>query len=240
MMYKHNGFTLLEVLLAIGITAVIGLGATEMLSNIITANHVTDNKAQLLSDLQRMDLIVKRDLWQVSNRPVRDLYGDHTEVLKSEGDLGFEFTRSGVPQIPHQDIQRSNLQRVIYGVRGHDSEYCETAKERIERKGDRIAEGNCFVRWFYPVLDQAPDTEPVIQVLLDEIDEVEFLYRGMIIDTKDPANNIVSNDWQEEWPPSTLTEDQMPDLAQVKLKYTVPVMGTIERVYEVPRYAYAN
>ena len=237
---KQQGFTLLEVLLAIGITAVIGLGATELLRNIINANDGTEARAMQLRDLQRMDFWIKRDLLQVNGRQVRDIYGDHTKVLSAEGDLGFEFTRSGVPKIPNQDFKRSNMQRVAYGIRTHDSEYCESARKRIEQTGNREADGSCLVRWFWAVLDQAPDSEPIVQVLLDEMEEARFYFRGQIIDGQNPENNQPINSWQEEWPPSTLTKTQIADLAQVKFEYTVPVMGTIERIYEVPRYAFAE
>lgn len=236
----QKGFTLLEVLLAIGITAVIGLGATELLRNIINANEGTETRAMQLRDLQRMDLWIKRDLLQINGRKVKDIYGDHTQVLTAEGELGFEFTRSGVPQIPNKEFKRSNMQRVAYGIRTHDSEYCEPAKKRIEQNGQRIAESNCLVRWFWPVLDQASDTEPVVQVLLDDLEEARFYFRGQIIDSENPDNTQRSSQWQEEWPPSTLTKNQIADLAQIKFEYTVPVMGTIERIYEVPRYAFAE
>lgn len=239
-LHSQRGFTLLEVLLAIAITAVVGALATSMLSNIITANDATEKRAMQLRDLQRMDLWLKKDIWQINNRKVRDLYGDHSKTISTDGDFGFEFTRSGVPRIPNQELKRSNMQRVAYGVRSHDSEYCEAAKQRIEFRGDAAAEGSCLVRWFWPVLDQAPDTEPVIQILLDDMEEGRFYFRGQIIDTENPDNNQRSNNWQEEWPPATLTANQIADLAQIKFEYTVPLLGTIERIYEVPRYAFAE
>lgn len=237
---SQSGFTLLEVLLAISITAGLGLGANQLLNTMASASSNTEQHSQQIRELQRMDLWLKQDLLQVAARKVRDIYGDHTEVLSTQGDFGFEFTRSGYAQIPHGEFKRSNLQRVAYGIRGHDSEYCESAKMRIESAPNGVADGQCLVRWFWPVLDQAPDTEPVVQVLLDNVEEARFFFRGQIIDTQDPKNNERSNAWQEEWPPSTLSDNQKADLVQVKFEYTVPKMGTIERIYEVPRYAYAQ
>jgi general secretion pathway protein J len=237
MINQHQrGFTLLEVLLAVSITALIGIGASQLLSSTINTKNATDTRAQQLRSLQRMDFWLKRDLWQVAGRQTRNIYGDLSPIITTAEDYNIEFTHSGLAALPFGDIKRSNLQRVAYAVRSHSSEYCKDAIKPI----DETQQGQCFVRIFWPVLDLAPNSEPIIQVVLDEIEEVRFYFRGQLIDQENPNNNIIISDWQEEWPTPYMTSNLLEDLAQIKIEITTKQLGKLERWYEVPRYAYTQ
>jgi general secretion pathway protein J len=182
-----------------------------------------------------MDLLMRRDFWQASNREVKDEYGNIKQALTTDSSYLIEFTRSG--QGLRKDKNRSNLQRVAYAMKSHESEDCIDAI-----KDPNAAEsGHCFVRYFWPVLDLARDSEPpIIQVLLDDIEDVTFLFRGQAVDFTNPENSIKNNDWQDQWPSPFITPDLTLDLVQVKFKYSVKKLGEIERIYEVPRYAFIN
>jgi len=236
MMNKYSsqkGFTLLEVLLAVSITAGIGIGATQLLSSIMGTSQATEQRFLQLRYLQRMDLLLRRDFWQASGRAIKDEYGNIKQALTTDSNYLVEFTRSG--QGLRKNINRSNLQRVAYAVRSHDSEFCNDAiKDPAATESS-----NCFIRFFWPVLDLAPDSEaPIVQVLLDEVDEVAFAFRGQAIDFDNPDNTIRNDDWQEEWPSPFVTPGMTLDLVQVKVTYTVKKLGEIERIYEVPRHAF--
>ncbi len=239
---QQSGFTLLEVVLAIGITAMIGVAATQLLGNVTDARNATDERANLLKELQRADMWLKRDFWQLTGRKVRDQYGDHTPIITTHNDYDLEFTRSGVRAMAIQQeegaepIRKSNLQRVAYALRTHDSDYCEKAKKRIENK-QQEADGNCLIRFVWPVLDLVSESEPLVQILIDDIESVKFYFKGLAVNPNDLENKLVFENWEEEWPPATVTPDMVDDLIQLKIEYEVPVMGLIERWYEVPRYA---
>ena len=86
----------------------------------------------------------------------------------------------------------------------------------------------------------APNSEPIVQVVLDEIVEVRFYFRGQLIDLQNPINSVIIQDWQEEWPSPYLTSNLLEDLAQIKVEITTKQLGKLERWYEVPRYAYTQ
>ncbi|MFY0699176.1 MAG: type II secretion system minor pseudopilin GspJ [Bermanella sp.] len=235
-MTKQHGFTLLEVLLAVSITAMIGIGASQLLSSTVSTKNATDIRAKQLRNIQRMDFWLKRDLWQIAGRVTKDIYGNDAPIITTEEDYDIEFTHSGLAALPFGDIKRSNLQRVAYAVRSHESDYCKDAV-----KGqDESEQGQCLVRIFWPVLDLAPNSEPIVQVVLDQIEEVRFFFRGQLIDQQNPINSVIIKDWQEQWPSPYMTNNLLADLAQIKVEITTKQLGQIERWYEVPRYAYTQ
>jgi general secretion pathway protein J len=116
-MRAARGFTLLEVLIAIGITAVIGLGVWQVLSAIVQSRDRVDELAVQFEALQRTMLLLERDITQVVNRPARDIYGDYDFALTSrENDFALLLTRQGWRN--PLGIRRSSLQRVGWEYTG--------------------------------------------------------------------------------------------------------------------------
>jgi len=240
MINKHSGFTLLEVLLAVSITAMIGIGASQLLSSTIETKNVTEARAAQLKDIQRMDLWVKRDFIQTAGRVVLDANGLDKPAIYTEGDFLIELSHSGLAPLrsygnanTSKHSKRSNIQRVAYAVRSKRSEYCKDALLLTDDE-----EGDCFVRILWPVLDITSDTEPTVQLLLEDVESVRFFYKGQLLDLANPSNTVVVNQWQEEWPGPYLTGAMIADLVQVKVAITTKQLGQVERIYEVPRYAF--
>lgn len=233
---NQNGFTLLEVLLAVAITALIGIGASQLLSSIAGTSATTNERGLQLRTVQRMDLWVKRDLMQLAGREVLANDGSKKVAITNDSDYLIEFTRSGLSNAALLDVKRSNLQRVAYAVRGHDSEYCKDAD-----KGPAEENGSCLVRLFWPVLDLAPDSpEPIVQVLIDNIIEAAVYFKGQSVDPTDSNNNIKTGNWEDSWPSPYVTPGMFLDLFLIKLVYSVDKLGELERIYEVPRFAFIN
>jgi len=116
-MRAARGFTLLEVLIAIGITAVIGLGVWQVLSGIVQSRDRVDELAVQFEALQRTVLFLERDITQIVNRPARDIYGDFGLALTSrETDFALLLTRQGWRN--PLGIRRSSLQRVGWEYNG--------------------------------------------------------------------------------------------------------------------------
>jgi len=144
-----QGFTLLELMIAIAIFAVVGVLSGQMLNNIIRQQEIIESRGQRLSDLQRGMNILQRDIAQLTNRAIRDEFGDPRPAVIIDDELPLEFTRQGWRNPLGQT--RSELQRVAYELR-EDKLY----------------------RYYWTVLDRAQDTEPLEQVLMEGVLDAEF------------------------------------------------------------------
>lgn len=228
----QKGFTLLEVLIAVTITAMIGVGASQLLSGVASTKNTTEDRSQYLTYLQRMDTFLRKDLWQLTGRKTRDVYGQLAPAITSNNDYLIEFTHSGIATDLIEEIKTSNMQRTAYAVRSHSHDFCKDAMKPID------SDGSCFVRLFWPVLDLTGESEALVQILLDDIIEAEAHFRGQIIDPNDPNNSQRSDEWQDSWPSPFMTDGMIADLVQIRLTFELDKLGKIERIYEVPRYAF--
>jgi len=72
---QNCGFTLLEVLIALFIFTLVSMMLTSALHTVITAQSVTESKAEQFRQLQMALLLLSRDVEQAVNRPVRNTQG---------------------------------------------------------------------------------------------------------------------------------------------------------------------
>ena len=147
---QPRGFTLMEVLVALAVFAVIGVLATQILQQMTDFGGHAVERGGLLTDAQRGLEIMRRDIEQLAHRPVRDAFGDAgSPVALGGGDRLLEFTRLGWRNPLGE--KRSDLQRVAYAWDGSE-----------------------LHRLFWRVLDRAPGSEPSRQLLLAGVTEVAF------------------------------------------------------------------
>lgn len=121
MSYRHKclthntikGFTLLEVLIAITITALIGLGTWNLMGGAIRAQETSQTHATQLMLLQKTMHLLERDISQILARSVRNEYGEITPALTNRNALNIvEFTTGGRRNPLEKPV--SELQRVYY------------------------------------------------------------------------------------------------------------------------------
>lgn len=135
---RHSGFTLLEVLIAVTITAVIGIGVWQLLASVISAKQGIDRVSGEFSRMQQAVVIMERDLAQMVFRPIRDAYGEALPAVSSRiQPWAIEFTRTGWRN-PLQ-VARSDLQRVAYEVvdgelRRHYWQVLDRAQDTLTRE----------------------------------------------------------------------------------------------------------
>lgn len=165
-MRQVKGFTLIELMIAILIFAMISTAAYKLFDSVSRAQQVTDGILDHLDEIQRALVVLEKDLFQVAPRPIRDEFGDRQKAIVAPGTNGeiLEFTRFGWRN-PLLEV-RSNMQRVAYS----------------------LEEGE-LVRYYWPMLDRAPDPVQVRQVLLTDVHGV----RLKLMDEK--------KRWLKTWPP---------------------------------------
>ena len=199
---NRMGFTLMEMMTALAIFGVIGLMATQILTGTIRLGETTRDQGEALSDVQRAMDIIGRDIMQLTRRTVLDELGESTEPVVVAGTSLLELTRLGW-QNPLGE-PRSELQRVAY----------------VHRE-------ETLVRLFWPVLDRAPGSEPIAQVLLEGVNEASFGVR----DDQGERHGF--------WPLVAAEDETAPELAAVEMALRLNRYGHIERLWlVVPGAAY--
>jgi general secretion pathway protein J len=145
---RNRGFTLLEMLVALAVFAVLGLMSSQMVNRVLDVHKVAVARGERLGELQRAMQLMQRDVLELTQRSVRDEMGDAIPSLRIGTDVALELTRSGWRNPLGQ--RRSELQRVAYVKR------------------DEI-----LYRYYWNVLDRAEDSQPVVQELLHDVTEIE-------------------------------------------------------------------
>lgn len=145
-MKAARGFTLLELLIAIALFALLGVGTYRLLDAVLRADESTRHQEQRLRELTRGMAAFERDLRQALARPVRAPYGDPLAALQGEGRdrQTLEFTRGGWRN--PTGAARSGLQRVRWELRD-----------------------GFWERHYWQVLDRAQDSEPRAQRVLEGV-----------------------------------------------------------------------
>lgn len=168
-MKKQSGFTLIEVMVAVGIFAIVGMASHAVLSSVLGANESSKEYSKRFGQLQRVMLKMERDFIQAVPRQVRTdgeaaadivMMGERF-LLDSEFD-GVAFTRIGWRN-PGMVMPRSDVQRVAYKV-----------------------EEGVLQRQYFVYPDPASGEEPKTQELLDQVEGLTFQYHD-------------GSEWKESW-----------------------------------------
>lgn len=160
-MQKSAGFTLLEILVAISIFAIIGVASSALLASVIDRNELSDSRFQQLEKLQRAMIVIERDLHQAIKRPIR-IDGEINEnvmvggVASGSDADGIGFVRSGWHN-PQFMLPRSNMQYVAYRLQDNQLE-----------------------RLYGNHVDNVIGFEPKVRVLLKDVEDfqVEFFVKS--------------------------------------------------------------
>ena len=149
-----TGFTLLELLVAMAIFALISAMALGGLNTLLTQQVLAREDMGRLRDLQRTMQLLGNDFAQLHPRVVRDTLGRSTEpylATYGAGEYAVRLTRGGWRN--PAGLPRGTLQRVQYRV-----------------------EDNELVREYWPVVDAPLGMEPRAQVLITEVEAFEIEY----------------------------------------------------------------
>ena len=136
----QQGFTLIELMVATAISAVIALLAYQSVDGVVRLKTQLAEKQQRLSELQRAFWQMEMDFTQMAPRPVAEGMGQAQPAAVLQGGQVVACTRIAAMPSPHQ---AGGLLRVRYAL-----------------------EGDKLYRWVWPVLDRSPDSQPSKILLL--------------------------------------------------------------------------
>ena len=213
---RSDGFTLIEVLVALAITAVIGVVAYGGLDSALAAMERSEAQGKKLNDVNILLAIMSRDFRQAVPRPVRDEYGDdwvHAFNAPENALSALEFSRAGWANPRPEQFVRSNMQRVVYVLE----------EEKIVRES-----------WY--VMDRADDSEAVRVAIVSGVKsfKVEYLDDNL---SGPGAVPVLGGHWRESWPfPYPEAGQQPSEALPLAVKVTVDLegWGEIIRLFELP------
>lgn len=160
----NKGFTLMEVLVAISIFALIGVASYRVLSSVMEADARVALRSEQMRAINRAFWVLQQDVEQLVRRNVRDSSGvvsDNYLRVQNEMDLPLQFTRGG--RANPLGLSRSSMQRVAYAV-GHHPDYEKNDSPYYHE--DR----SYLLRYTWSALDGSGDkTKAQVQVLLPDI-----------------------------------------------------------------------
>jgi general secretion pathway protein J len=209
MTHRHRdsrGFTLLELLVAMAIFALIGVLAMGGLNSVLGQQEVARRQLDRLHDVQRAMRLAETDFSQISPRSIRDEQGQSTALTGPVvAPCGIEYavcvSRDGWRN-PFARFPRGTLQRAQY----------------------RLEDGK-LLRSHWAVMDRTLVNEPREEVLLEDVDafEIAFLDRAS------------TGEWQSQWPPLTAqgTASAGAVLEAVRISVRLRDWGEIVRIVEV-------
>lgn len=207
---RPAGFTLLELMVALAIFALLGVGAYQVLSGVLTARAREDVRQQDFRLLASTLRALEADLTQAIARGVRGNYG-YAEPAFVGTDENLTLTRVGWSN--PLGAKRSTLQRVSYRV-GADPAPDGGAND-LPRKGRADPPVLYLVRESWAVLDRAPTSTPLAVGLLPIV-AARFRYLGN------------RGQWLEQWPAVGSTGGVLPLAVEVTL--TTAALGEIRRL----------
>jgi len=154
MVRLRNGFTLIEVLVALAVFGVLSVMAYMALGQTLSNADLLGERMQRLEAIQRTVRYLDSDLMQAAPRPVRGLLGDGYEpaIRSSFGsEYALEVTHGGWTN--PAGLPRGTLQRSAYRI-----------------------EDDELIRYHWRVLDRTINNEPIQTVLLDGVESIVFRF----------------------------------------------------------------
>ncbi|MEM7401651.1 MAG: type II secretion system minor pseudopilin GspJ [Pseudomonadota bacterium] len=110
--YHINGFTLIEMMVAVAVFAVLGTLAYGGLNQVLKGQNYLQSSSNQLKDLQLTFRYFEKDINQLVNRAIRNQYQDLQPAFVGDEDTVLSFTHAGWRN--PANLARSKLQRVSY------------------------------------------------------------------------------------------------------------------------------
>ncbi len=193
---RAQGFTLLEILIAMFVFSILSLMLVSALRRVIDADATTARHATQLRELQMALIIVSRDIEQTVARNIVTATGNDEGFVGTPKAL--RFTHTGFAN-PDASAAHSSLSRTEYVYTNH-----------------------ALWRVTWPELDQTPDAKPHRRLLLDHVQRASFAYldRKQHFHAHWPARN---SDITDPLPIAVALSLEIEHWGTLKQLYVIPV-----------------
>ena len=222
------GLTLVELLLAIAISAALAVYTFNMMSTVSSGQERIEHQRLHLEHLRFAESLLEKDMMQiVQNRPVTDEYGEKKGAIEKDSEI-LAVTRSGWTKSIWVENPRSNLQRVEYALASISSEACTKSLLIKDRERINELEGSCLLRRHWQHLDPDSSEEPKVIPVLAYLEEAKFkiLY----------TNSNGESEWTDVWPPDfSGSQGKVPVAKVIELDLVHQIYGNIKRRWEIPQ-----
>ncbi|WP_299019971.1 type II secretion system minor pseudopilin GspJ [uncultured Photobacterium sp.] len=195
---RQGGFTLLEVLVAIAVFAMLSVSAYQVMNGVQRSDQLSREHNTRLQQIQRAMVMMDNDFRQIVARKTRSQGEDSSDKLLLSGEylldsasMGILFTRTGW-QNPQQMFPRGENVRVGYRI-------VDDTLERV---------------WFrYP--DTVVGTESLVRPILADVTKLSFRFYS-------------KKKWQEKWsqagalPEGIMVKMTLEDYGDIERIYMLP------------------
>ena len=147
---RQRGFSLIEVVVSIGLLSVMSIMAYQALEVVMATNDRSHDTMSRQVNLRRAWAIIQRDLLHMRNRPFSDGLGKLERPYETDvSEFGVRFSRGGGPMLASNP---SGLMRVYYG----------------------LDDARNLVRTTWPITASPRYSDGNTRTLLSDVDEVIF------------------------------------------------------------------
>lgn len=225
---RSSGFTLLELLIAIFVTAMLAAGTVALVFQFSLTNERVTERLHELERLQAAKTRLQEDFEQFApQRPVADEFNNVQPALIHDEDTLLSLTRHGWVRSQLNPAVRSDFQRVDYELVPIREQRCRMGltSEQWSQRDDLT--GHCLVRRHRQHLEAEADNPWREQVILAPVDSMTVTLRAIGIDGATTEHGT--------WPPSVPVGEPDPESLQaVTVALTYGGFATAEFTWLVP------
>lgn len=229
---RATGFTLLEVLVALFIAALMFAMGYGAISQAITTRSALKEKQARLIELQTAVRVLEQDFVQLTPRPVRQPIGDEPSQPALQGSAGGTQSSGSVSSLgssgssTQSTLTTSGTPPLVALTRGGWAN--PTGLQRpAEQRVAYFFENGTLRREYWYVLDPTLSSTTARRDLLKKVKSVTFEYLDL------------SHTWQPQWPPSTVAGAQALEsnlrIRPLAVRVTIDTedFGKIVRIFEI-------
>ena len=211
--HVSSGFTLVEVLVAMAITALISVVAYGALSSALSGAESVRSAMVRSQDINQTLMLLSRDIRQVVNRSVIDEFNQRAPALSGGALSRYPLTLTRAGWHNSTGAPRSTLQRVRWWI-----------------------EDDVLWRAHFPVLDRTPGTEAIETAMLDDVERFEVRFVPTISDVKSDRDDVIDDrDWRDNWMLDVSQPGlELPTPAAIEIVLQIAKLGEVRRLYVLP------